>query len=505
MMRWRRRPSSRATRIVPTSSASAPRVDPPGLGGGRGDLGHEGAHACRRWSATAGRRSGERATWSISSTWSNGFVWRGSSRRVSSRRPGRTRRRRDGGPRERAVVLLAAGQVVVEHGDGQLLLRGEVGVEGAAGEAGGGGDLLDGGGADTPVGEHAGGRVEQSGRASRRGSVASGARALTSASTIHERIHSIHGCIEWICRVGVSTPWRRGRASRTAEHNALFRALETTRPAGERLVDDPLRRRVPLPALPGPRPARRGGADPGRHHRRHRPAVARGADRGGGAHPADRRHGRRPGRGHGAGGGAGGRVRHARRGGSPAFRGRAVVEVDHPDTQRAKRAALRRAAGRRAGAGASVRFVPTDFRLGGFGRRHGRGGVRPVLAHPVPVGGHHQLPHRRRRRCDAAVVCRARRRAAGWFSPTSTAMCSPIRVRIPAPTRCMATLRRAGEPMTFGLVPRETGEYLAAPRARPGRRRRRRRRPGAVLRGGSGRDAAATSSTGSPTPACRPA
>src|SRR4051794_22935562 len=33
---------------------------------------------------------------------------------------------------------------------------------------------------------------------------------------------------------------RSGRASRTAEQNALFRALETRRPSGERLVDDPL-------------------------------------------------------------------------------------------------------------------------------------------------------------------------------------------------------------------------------------------------------------------------
>ena len=31
---------------------------------------------------------------------------------------------------------------------------------------------------------------------------------------------------------------REGRASRTAEHNALFRALEARRPAGERVVDE---------------------------------------------------------------------------------------------------------------------------------------------------------------------------------------------------------------------------------------------------------------------------
>jgi methyltransferase (TIGR00027 family) len=36
---------------------------------------------------------------------------------------------------------------------------------------------------------------------------------------------------------------REGRASRTAEHNALFRALESSRPAARRLFEDPLARR----------------------------------------------------------------------------------------------------------------------------------------------------------------------------------------------------------------------------------------------------------------------
>src|SRR5215470_16612922 len=35
---------------------------------------------------------------------------------------------------------------------------------------------------------------------------------------------------------------RAGRASRTAEQNALFRALETARPARERVCDDPFAR-----------------------------------------------------------------------------------------------------------------------------------------------------------------------------------------------------------------------------------------------------------------------
>src|SRR5262247_2158145 len=35
---------------------------------------------------------------------------------------------------------------------------------------------------------------------------------------------------------------REGHASRTAEQNALFRALESSRPQGERICDDPLAR-----------------------------------------------------------------------------------------------------------------------------------------------------------------------------------------------------------------------------------------------------------------------
>jgi O-methyltransferase involved in polyketide biosynthesis len=36
---------------------------------------------------------------------------------------------------------------------------------------------------------------------------------------------------------------RAGRASRTAEQNALFRALESARPKRERLFDDPFARK----------------------------------------------------------------------------------------------------------------------------------------------------------------------------------------------------------------------------------------------------------------------
>jgi len=52
-------------------------------------------------------------------------------------------------------------EVVLEHGDDELVLAGEVRIERAAGEAGQGRDRLDAGAADTLVLEHAGGGLEQ--------------------------------------------------------------------------------------------------------------------------------------------------------------------------------------------------------------------------------------------------------------------------------------------------------------------------------------------------------
>ena len=151
-----------------------------------------------------------------------------------------------------------------------------------------------------------------------------------------------------------------GRASRTAEHNALFRALEATRPATERLVDDPLASAFLC--------------------RRYR-AVVRAAAvcpiRAGITGVIDRRW---PGVRTAVVArtrliddtvaelvestqqmvvlGAGFDTRAWR---LSCIQGARVVEVDHPDTQRDKQAALGRAAGVRPGVGASVRFVPTDF------------------------------------------------------------------------------------------------------------------------------------------------
>jgi methyltransferase (TIGR00027 family) len=151
---------------------------------------------------------------------------------------------------------------------------------------------------------------------------------------------------------------RAGRASRTAEHNALFRALESARPSRRRLIDDPLARAflgrpfalvARIGALPGLRDAVTGFIDsrwPGVRTSvvartrllddviasalRERPeqVVLLGAG-------FDSRAYRLPG-----------------------LRGLAVFEVDHPDTQAAKRRALERALRTLP---ENVRFVATEF------------------------------------------------------------------------------------------------------------------------------------------------
>jgi methyltransferase (TIGR00027 family) len=154
---------------------------------------------------------------------------------------------------------------------------------------------------------------------------------------------------------------RAGRASRTAEHNALFRALEAARPARRRLVDDHLARRFltgPL-ALVSRLAGLPGAAD----------AIAWVIDR------------RWPGVrtsvvartrliddavtsivGEGVGQivvlGAGFDTRAYR---LAALRGLPTFEVDHPDTQRAKRKALAAALDDPPD---DVRFVACDFQTG---------------------------------------------------------------------------------------------------------------------------------------------
>jgi methyltransferase (TIGR00027 family) len=148
---------------------------------------------------------------------------------------------------------------------------------------------------------------------------------------------------------------QRGRASRTAQHNALFRALESARPDGQRVVDDDLAVRllsgglalVPrLAALPGLSDSILRTID--RRWPGVRTAVVartRLID--------DLLAELAPGVDQVVVLGAGFDTRAHR---LPALGALPVYEVDHPDTQAAKRRALRSAA-----ASTEVHYVPCDF------------------------------------------------------------------------------------------------------------------------------------------------
>ena len=151
---------------------------------------------------------------------------------------------------------------------------------------------------------------------------------------------------------------RPGRASCTAEQNALFRALESARPAARRLFDDPLARAFltwplvlvpPLAAVPGfrglvPRiiDARWPGVRTSVVARTRLIDDAIEASLPEGIEQVILL-------------GAGFDSRAYR---LPALRGLTVFEVDHPDTQARKRQVLARVPGVSA---AHVRFVASDF------------------------------------------------------------------------------------------------------------------------------------------------
>lgn len=154
---------------------------------------------------------------------------------------------------------------------------------------------------------------------------------------------------------------REGRASRTAEHNALFRALESSRPEGRRLFEDPLARRfLTWPLSSVDRLARVPGLGElvaGIIDRRwpgvRTSVVARtrliddviSGSLGRSAEPIEQLVLL----------GAGFDTRAYR---MPALRGVAVFEVDHPSTQSAKRRVLERVL---AAPPRGVRFVASDF------------------------------------------------------------------------------------------------------------------------------------------------
>ena len=242
---------------------------------------------------------------------------------------------------------------------------------------------------------------------------------------------------------------RPGRASRTAEHNALFRALEARRPAAVRLVDDPL-------------------ADAFVSWR-HRAVL--GPWHGWASRLIDRRW---PGVraavvartrliddtiGEVVGDcdqvvvlGAGFDTRAWRLAGLAGVR---VFEVDHPDTQRRKRDVL----GRRGAERPDMVFIPTDFHLGRLSTAMDAAGYdagRPTLL--LWEGTTNYL--------DAAAVDTTLRwcaRAAAGSHLIFTYIDRAVLAdpgRYEGAARTLATVRRAGERMTFGLAPEGLAGYL---------------------------------------------
>jgi methyltransferase (TIGR00027 family) len=244
-----------------------------------------------------------------------------------------------------------------------------------------------------------------------------------------------------------------GRASSTARHNALFRALEAGQPADRRVVDDPLARRFLGPGLgavaaagrlPGLRtlvPRLIDGRWPGvrtavvARTRLIDDAVAEAMGAGGGQAVLL---------------GAGFDTRAWR---LPGLAGVPVFEVDHPATQAAKRRAL-------PAVPPLVRLVPCDFAADDLGLLLAVAGLRPELPALVLWEGVTNY-------LDEPAVDRTLRWCAGCAPGSVVIMTYVDRAVLTDPgryagaARLRATLERVGERFTFGLDPGETPSYLA--------------------------------------------
>lgn len=249
---------------------------------------------------------------------------------------------------------------------------------------------------------------------------------------------------------------REGKPSRTAVQNALFRALETRRPASGRVADDPLAARFLTPEfrlladLARIPPARRlieGFID-------HRWPCVRGGVVARTRLIDEKIAAELP------------RVRQAVILGAgfdsrayrlPSMRRVAVFEVDHPATQAAKRRVVQRSAGERA---AEVRFVPVVFgtddpaaSLAGAGFERGA----PTLVLWEGVTNY----------LDAAAVDATFRFLAEAVGPGSPAVFTYVdrgiidgTARFDGAQTTLRAVRRVGEPFTFGLDPAEVPGYL---------------------------------------------
>lgn len=245
---------------------------------------------------------------------------------------------------------------------------------------------------------------------------------------------------------------RTGRASKTAEHNALFRALEARKPRAERLFDDPYVHKFLSPAYRATAALAR--------LRPWRAFALRTIDRGWpGVRPtvvartrlidemiSDL-----------AGLvdqvvilGAGFDTRAWR---LAALRDVPVFEVDHPDTQRRK-------LDRVGTTPAHVRFVATDFHLGELGRSLADAGYAPTTRTLFLWEG--VTNYLTEPTVDATL------RWCAEAAPGSHLIVTYIDSRVltdpdqfPGADRVFATLHRAGEEMTFGMPPADMPAYLA--------------------------------------------
>lgn len=250
---------------------------------------------------------------------------------------------------------------------------------------------------------------------------------------------------------------REGRASRTAEQNALFRALETSQPTRRRLFEDPFARTFlgwPLGLV-----ARLGAIPP------FRALVPRLIDR---RWPGVRSSvvartrliddtieaalDEHPEQLVILGAGFDSRAYRV-----PGLRRLAVFEVDHPDTQAAKRAALGRALPAEP---AHVRFVATDFQQRGLEDAMRASGYRePARTLFLWEGVTNYLT-------EPAVDATLRwcARAATGSRLLFTYVHRDVLTRPEAfvgTDRLFASLARAGERLTFGIDPDALPGFLA--------------------------------------------
>jgi methyltransferase (TIGR00027 family) len=248
---------------------------------------------------------------------------------------------------------------------------------------------------------------------------------------------------------------RSGRASRTAEHNALFRALEAQRPPRERVLTDLLAEgflswRYRAAVVPARWPVWRATATSwiDRRWPGVRPTVlarSRAIDSLIGDVVAATSQVVILGAG-----------LDARAWRLPCLGGAAVFEVDHPDTQRRKRRLLHR---HRLDP-ARVRFVPTDFNLVRLDAAMTQVGFDPTI--PTLFLWEGTTTYLSAEAVDATIRWCARGAAGTQLIFTyinEDVLTNPASYF--GAERVFSTLRRADEPMTFGLAPDALGDYLA--------------------------------------------